>query len=137
MSEASNVERFNPPGMAFPGMSQAVGCGDLVLVSGQVALKDRQIVCAGDPAGQAEQVFRNIEAVLAEAGLTLGHVVSLRCFLTSPDAYQAYASVKNRIFAGHPPAASAMVVTALVMPEILVEVEAVAWRHALAKTGAV
>ncbi|BBD36669.1 MULTISPECIES: RidA family protein [Aminobacter] len=129
----SNVERLNPPGMAFPGMSQAVGCGDFVLVSGQVALKDKQIVAVGDPAGQTEQVFRNIEAVLAEAGLTLAHVVSLRCYLTSAEAYQAYAVVKNRIFADNPPAASAMVVTALVLPEIMVEVEAVAWRHALAK----
>ncbi|MBB6467084.1 enamine deaminase RidA (YjgF/YER057c/UK114 family) [Aminobacter lissarensis] len=137
MSEASSVERFNPPGMAFPGMSQAVGCGDFVLVSGQVALRDGRIVCTGDPAGQTEQVFRNIEAVLTEAGLTRAHVVSLRCFLTSPDAYQAYASVKNRIFADNPPAASAMVVTALVLPEIMVEVEAVAWRHALAKPGVV
>jgi enamine deaminase RidA (YjgF/YER057c/UK114 family) len=133
----SNVERFNPPGMAFPGMSQAVGCGDFVLVSGQVALKDKQIIAVGDPAGQAEQVFRNIEAVLAEAGLTLGHVVSLRCYLTSTDAYQAYAAVKNRLFADNPPAASAMVVTALVLPDIMVEVEAVAWRHALAKAAEV
>ena len=131
------VERINPPGMAFPGMSQAVGCGDFVLVSGQVALKDRQIVCPGDAAGQTEQVFRNIESVLAEARLGLGHVVSLRCYLTSTDAYQAYASVKNRIFADNPPAATAMVVTALVLPEIMVEVEAVAWRHALAKAAEV
>jgi enamine deaminase RidA (YjgF/YER057c/UK114 family) len=133
----SNVERLNPPGMAFPGMSQGVGCGDFVLVSGQVALKDKQIIAAGDPAGQTEQVFRNIEAVLAEAGLTLAHVVSLRCYLTSTDAYQAYAAVKNRLFADNPPAASAMVVTALVLPEIMVEVEAVAWRHALAKAAEV
>ncbi|MEW6645224.1 MAG: RidA family protein [Pseudomonadota bacterium] len=132
MNHASNVERLNPPNMTFPGMSQAVGCGDFVLVSGQVALKDRQIVSIGDPAGQAEQAFRNIEAALAEAGLTLGHVVSLRCYLTSRDAYQAYASVKNRIFADHPPAATAVVVSELVLPELLVEVEAVAWRHALA-----
>ncbi|WP_269932075.1 RidA family protein [Aminobacter sp. HY435] len=132
-----SIERLNPSGMAFPGMSQGVGCGDFVLVSGQVALKDRQIVCAGDPAGQTEQVFRNIEAVLAEAGLALGHVVSLRSYLTSADHYQAYASVKNRIFADNPPAATAMVVTALVLPEIMVEVEAVAWRHALAKAPTV
>ncbi|WP_378944027.1 RidA family protein [Mesorhizobium sp. ANAO-SY3R2] len=133
----SNVERFNPPDMAFPGMSQAVGCGDLVLVSGQVALRDRQVVCVGDPAGQAEQAFRNIEAALAEAGLTLGHVVSLRCYLTSRDAYPAYASVKNRLFADNPPAATAMVVSELLLPDLLVEVEAVAWRHALAKPAAV
>lgn len=129
----SNVERFNPEGMSFPGMSQAVGCGDFVLVSGQVALKDKRIICLGDAEGQTEQVFRNVEAVLAEAGLTLGHVVSLRCYLTSAAAYQAYATVKNRIFADNPPAATAMVVTALVLPEIMVEVEAVAWRNALAK----
>lgn len=133
----SNVERFNPPGMQFPGMSQAVGCGDFVLVSGQVGLKDREIVCVGDPAGQTEQAFRNIEAALAETGLTFGHVVSLRCYLTSRDAYQAYASVKNRIFADNPPAASAVVVSELLLPDLLVEIEAVAWRHALAKPAGV
>lgn len=129
MNQASNIARFNPLDMVFPGMSQAVGCGDFVLVSGQVALKDRQIVAIG--AGQAEQAFRNIEGVLAEAGLTLGHVVSLRCYLTHRDAYQAYAAVKNRIFADNPPAATAVVVSELVLPELLVEVEAIAWRHAL------
>lgn len=133
----SNVERFNPPDMAFPGMSQAVGCGDFVLVSGQVALKARQVVSVGDPAGQAEQAFRNIEATLAEAGLTLGHVVSLRCYLTSREAYPAYASVKNRIFADNPPAATAMVISELLLPDLLVEIEAVAWRYALAKPARV
>lgn len=133
MTKASNVERLNPPGMAFPGMSQAVGCGDFLLVSGQVALKDRKVICIDDPAGQAEQCFRNIEATLAEAGLTLSYVVSLRCYLTSRDAYQAYAAVKNRIFADNPPAASAVIVSELVLPDLLVEVEAVAWRGAIAK----
>lgn len=137
MTDRSNVARLNPPDMTFPGMSQGVGCGDFVLVSGQVALKDRQVVCIGDPAGQAERCFRNIEATLAEAGLTLGHVVSLRCYLTSRDAYPAYASVKNRIFADHPPAASAVVISELLLPDLLLEVEAVAWRGALAKQDAV
>lgn len=137
MNQASNIARFNPPDMVFPGMSQAVGCSEFVLVSGQVALKDRQIVAIGDPAGQAEQAFRNIESVLAEAGLTLGHVVWLRCYLTRRDAYQAYAAVKNRIFADNPPAATAVVVSELVLPELLVEVEAIAWRHALGQPASV
>ena len=130
MSETS-TKRFNPPDMAFPGMSQAVGCGDFVLLSGQVALKDRQVVCIGDPAGQTEQCFRNIEATLAEAGLKLDHVVSVRSYLTSRDAYHGYAAVKNRIFADNPPAASAVIVNDLVLPDLLVEIEVVAWRHAL------
>lgn len=126
MSETS-TKRFNPPDMAFAGMSQAVGCGDFVMHS----LKDRQVVCIGDPAGQTEQCFHNIEATLAEAGLKLDHVVSVRSYLTSRDAYHGYAAVKNRIFADNPPAASAVIVNELVLLDLLVEIEVVAWRHAL------
>ena len=131
MSVSNDVERFDPPGMQFPGMSQAVGCGEFVLVSGQVALREGKIVCIGDPSGQAEQCFANIDATLAEAGLTLADIVSLRCYLTSQDAYKAYAAVKNRLFGNNPPTATALVVQALVLPDLLVEVEAIAWRKSL------
>ena len=122
----SDIERFDPPGMRFAGMSQAVRCGEWITVSGQVALKDGQVVGAGDPAAQARQCFANIEAVLAEAGASLGDVVSLRCFLTDKSAYEGYADVKSMLFKDKSPASTTVIISALLIPALLMEVEAVA-----------
>lgn len=122
------VQRSNPPGFAFPGMSQAVRCGDFILVSGQVALKDGVVVGVDDAERQAEQCFENIRRALVEAGAELGDIVALRCYLTRGDAYNGYAAVKNRLFADHPPCATGVIVQGLLLPDLLMEVEATAWK---------
>jgi enamine deaminase RidA (YjgF/YER057c/UK114 family) len=128
MSAARNgAERFDPPDMRFPGMSQAVRCGEWILVSGQVALKNGQVVGAGDPAAQARQCFDNIAAVLTETGASLGDIVSLRCFLTDNSAYRGYAEVKGMLFQNEAPASTTVIINALLIPGLLMEVEAVAW----------
>jgi len=124
------VERFDPPGARFPGMSQAVRCGDWVLVSGQVALREGQVVGVGDAAQQARQCFANIEAALREAGAALADVVNLRCYLVDKDAYAGYAEAKNALYKDQPPASTTVIVKGLLMPDLLMEVEAVAWSPA-------
>lgn len=131
------VLRIDPPGMRFAGMSQGVRCGDLLLISGQVALRDGQVVGGDDAAAQAEQCFANIEAVLAAGGGALANVVSLRCYLTRRDAYGGYAAAKNARFGSAPsgsappgtapPCSTVVIVAGLLMPDLLMEVEAVAW----------
>lgn len=121
------IERCNPPGMAFPGMSQAIRCGDWVTVSGQVALRDGQVVGPGDAAEQARQCFANIAAALAAAGAMMEHVTNLRCYLTTKSAYAGYAAVKNALFADHPPCSTAVIVAELLLPDLLMEVEATAY----------
>ena len=123
----SCIERFDPPGMRFPGMSQAVRCGEWITVSGQVALKDGQVVGIGDAAAQARQCFANIEAALAEAGASLDDVVSLRCYLVESAAYEGYAQVKSMLFQDKSPASTTVIISALLIPALLIEVEAVAW----------
>jgi 2-iminobutanoate/2-iminopropanoate deaminase len=123
----SGIERFDPPGMRFPGMSQAVRCGEWVTVSGQVALKDGQVVGAGDAAAQARQCFANIEAALAAAGASLSDIVSLRCYLTDKSAYEGYADIKSMLFKDESPASTTVIISALLIPALLMEVEAVAW----------
>lgn len=120
------IERSNPPGMAFPGMSQAIRCGEWVTVSGQVALRDGQVVGIGDAAAQARQCFANIEAALTAAGATMGDVVNLRCYLTERNAYGGYAAVKNGLFADNPPCSTTVIVSGLLLPDLLMEVEATA-----------
>lgn len=124
---ATASERFNPPGAVFPGMSQAVRCGDWILVSGQVALHEGKVLGAGDAEAQARQCFVNIEHALAEAGAKLSSVVNLRCYLTRQDAYAGYATVKNQLFAQQPPCSTVVIVQGLLLPELLMEVEASAW----------
>jgi len=119
--------RLDPPGMRFAGMSQAVKCGDWITVSGQVALKDGKVVGVGDAKAQARQCFDNIAAVLVEAGASLDDIVTLRCYLTDISAYAGYGEVKSATFSDRPPASTTVVVAALLLPDLLMEVEAVAW----------
>jgi 2-iminobutanoate/2-iminopropanoate deaminase len=121
---------YNPgPALTFPGMSQAVAFGDFVFLSGQCSMDDNaQVVGKDDPDAQARQVFRNIEAVLAGEGSTLADIVRLTCYAVSPSAYQAYAQVKTEIFPSEGPAATTVIVSALLDPRFLLEVEATAIR---------
>jgi enamine deaminase RidA (YjgF/YER057c/UK114 family) len=98
-------------------MSQAVAVESLVYVSGQVALgSDGTIIGLGDPQAQAEQCFHNLRRVLAAGDFELRDVAH----------FAAYAAVKQRLFADHPPATTTVIVAALLDPEMLMEVEAVA-----------
>ena len=119
--------RFDLPGLAFAGMSQAVRDGDLVVLSGQVALDPAgEVVGEGDYDAQAEQALTNLEAALAAAGASNEDVVKLTCFLRDADGYPAYAKAKNRRFAATAPASTCVIVAALLDPRLLLEVEAIA-----------
>jgi enamine deaminase RidA (YjgF/YER057c/UK114 family) len=121
------IERSNPPGTAYTGMSQAVQAGGWIHVSGQVALRDGAVVGAGNGEQQAEQCFANIAAVLETAGAKLENIVKLTCYLTDKSAYNGYATVRNRLLAEQAPASTVVIIKELLMPELLMEVEAVAW----------
>ena len=124
----SGRQTLDPPGMRFAGMSQGVASGGTIHVSGQIALRDGGLVGVGDAAEQARQCFANIEAVLALAGVRLADVVALRCYLVDAAHYPAYAAVKNALFTVDPPCGTAVIVKGLLLPEALLEVEAVAER---------
>ena len=123
-----SIERVDPEGMRFSGMSQATIADGWIHVSGQVALAGGALVGADDPVAQAEQCFANMLAVLASAGAGPEHVVKLVCYLTERSAYGGFAAVRNRIFAAHPPASSVVIVKDLLVPGLLMEVEAIAWK---------
>ena len=109
------------------GFSPATRVGNQVFVSGQVATNaDGELVGIGDARAQSEQCFRNIEAALSAAGASWDDVTKITCFMVNADDYSAYAEVRNGIFPENGPASSTVFVTALVRPEMLVEVEAFA-----------
>jgi enamine deaminase RidA (YjgF/YER057c/UK114 family) len=117
-----------PLGMApGTGYSHAVtATGRLVAVAGQVALdNDGNVVGPGDARAQAEQVFENLRLALASAGATFAHVVKLGFFVTDLGVLPAAREIRDRhVDPANPPASTAVQVTALVRPELLLEVEA-------------
>jgi enamine deaminase RidA (YjgF/YER057c/UK114 family) len=124
---AAKRGRFDLPGLAFAGMSQAVRDGDLVVLSGQVALDPAgEVVGEGDWDAQAEQALTNLEAALVAAGAGNEDVVKLTCFLCHADGYPAYAEAKSRRFAAIAPASTCVIVAGLLDPRLLLEVEAIA-----------
>lgn len=109
------------------GMSQAVSAsGRLVIVSGQVALdSEGALVGAGDFEAQAVQVFENLAVALAAAGATFGDVIRLGSYLTDMSNLGVLRDVRLRYLTEPYPAATAVSAT-LALPELLVEVDAIA-----------
>ena len=75
---------------------------------------------------QSEQCFKNVEAALAAAGAGWNDVAKITCFLVNAADYPAYAAARQRLFPQNGPASSTVIVSALVRPEYLVEIEAYA-----------
>lgn len=118
---------FPNPNNKPVGFSPVARVGNQVFVAGQVATNaDGELVGIGDAKAQSEQCFRNVEAALNAAGARWDDVTKITCFLVSADDYAAYADVRNGIFPENGPASSTVIVTALVRPEMLVEIEAYA-----------
>ncbi len=123
-------EIVNPPALAKPaGYSYAVKkSGTPVFISGQVALDgDGQLVGPGDAAAQTEQVFRNLRTVVEAAGGTMDDIVKITIFVTDAAYRPAIAAARQRHFREDAyPASTYLVVSALAVPQLLVEIEAVA-----------
>jgi len=121
-----------PIGMYSAGF--AVDPARLVFVSGQVAMNaEGHVVGEGDIKAQAAQVYRNLAAVLAEAGCTLRDVVKFTTFLVRNADWTPFAEWRRaeypKLFPdGVYPANTGVVVVELARPTLLLEVEAIAVR---------
>lgn len=131
MTDPPPVRFVTAPDLAAtPGYSHAAkvrGSGTVYL-SGQIAVNARgEVVGEGDFTAQARQVFENLRAALAAVDLTFDAVVKLTFFLTDFGHLPQMRSVRDEfVNTARPPASSAVQVAALVRPELLIEVEAVA-----------
>ncbi|MEO1007089.1 MAG: RidA family protein [Planctomycetota bacterium] len=85
---------------------------------------DGSIEAEGDAGGQARTILDRIGSVLREHGAGLEHVVATRMFVTKAEHAQAVGRAHGEIFAGIRPAATLVVVAALVDARMLVEIEA-------------
>ena len=105
--------------------SQAVQFGNLLFLSGQIALdpKTGKLV-EGDIKIQTRQVLENLKAVIEEAGMTLQNVLKCSCFLNNMEDFAAFNSVYDIYFAKSLPARETVEVARL-PKDVLVEVSAI------------
>ena len=105
------------------GFSRAVRVGDRVLVAGTAPVWPDGS-CDPDPGAQAERCLEIIAAALAEAGASPGDVVRTRVFLTDRAVADAVGRAHAAAFGETRPAATFVVVSALLDPRWVVEIEA-------------
>lgn len=119
----------NPPAlMARPFYNHAVvKPGTPVFLTGQVAWdKDGNMVGAGDIAAQIAQVWRNVDALIADLGASRHDIVKIVTYATSRDFIPALHAERTRFFdGGQYPASTFIVVAGLAEPDLLVEVDVV------------
>lgn len=104
------------------GYSRAVVVGDDIWVSGTTGYDYATMTIRPDVVSQCDQIFRNIAAALAEAGATLDEVVRVLCIVPDPKDWEACWPVVKR-YLGKARPASTLIHTALMSPEMKIEVE--------------
>ncbi|MFK7966836.1 MAG: RidA family protein [Burkholderiaceae bacterium] len=124
------VQYLKPDGLLSRSFSPVavVSGGTTVYVSGQVGADSSGKVAGASMQAQTRQVFENLKTALAAAGADLSHVVKFTIFIVklSPDKLADFRAVRDEYMNGHEPASTLVDTGALVSPDFLVEVEAIA-----------
>jgi 2-iminobutanoate/2-iminopropanoate deaminase len=119
--------RLDPDPYVPYRLSQGFRVGDLVIVSGQAAIDEHgSLVGVGDFDAQAEQVFRNLARVLEAGGSSLDQVVKVTIFLTDMGNFPKIVALREKWFSEPYPADTIVEVTSLALPELELEIEAIA-----------
>jgi 2-iminobutanoate/2-iminopropanoate deaminase len=144
MPKAITPKRLGAPlGMYSHGM--VTPAGELVVVAGQVGVTAEGRVAGSDVISQTRQALDNVRAVVEAAGCTMRDVVRLQTFLTRAEDIPGFMKARSEMFPGYFPDGvyppnTLLVVSGLVRPELVVEIEAMATKTArapAARRGAV
>jgi enamine deaminase RidA (YjgF/YER057c/UK114 family) len=122
-----NPSTMAPPAGAYSNGISAPGSGRWLHIAGQVGITADGAL-PEDFERQAHAVWSNLQAVLADADMTVANLVKVNHFLVRPNDMPAYATVRAGYLLDARPASTVLIVQALAKPQWLVEVDAVAWQ---------
>jgi enamine deaminase RidA (YjgF/YER057c/UK114 family) len=131
MARTERITRESMKKLIEPyGLSEAIRHGDTLYIAGQTGMDEQHQIVAGGIREQAAQAFRNIKAIVELAGGQVENLVSLTWYLAEgPRAFMEDAldvtAAKEDVLPGIAPGSTAVRVKALLMPEILIEIQAV------------
>lgn len=106
------------------GYSRAVRIGNIIEVSGTVALKDGDLIGKDNPYLQTKRILEIIAEVLIQAGANVTDVVRTRIFVTDISQWEEIGRAHGEVFHDIKPATSMIEVAQLIDPDYLLEIEA-------------
>ena len=125
MSKALAPKTIKPPLARYSHGIEVPAGQRLVLCSGQLGIGPDDAV-PEDVGAQAELCFKNIAAILAEAGLSLSDIVRINAYVTEREYLAPYMAVRDLLFSNPAPASTLMIISGFSRPEFKVEVEVIA-----------
>ena len=123
MSRAKLISSGSPFEKTY-GYSRAVVWGDEVHIAGTTGYDYATMAMPDDVAEQTRNIYATFARVMGEAGGALADIVRLRTFVTEAAYCEAVLKVQGEVFGAIRPAATIVVVQALLNPEMKVEIEA-------------
>lgn len=108
------------------GYSRAVKIGNIIEVAGTTASENGEIMGKGDAYLQTKTILQKIERVLQEAGASLENVVRTRIYVTDISRWEEIGRAHGEFFSTIKPASAMIEVSALIDPDLLVEIEVTA-----------
>jgi enamine deaminase RidA (YjgF/YER057c/UK114 family) len=123
MSDRKLISSGSPFEKSY-GYSRAVVSGDEVHIAGTTGYDYAKMAMPDDVADQTRNIYATIAAAMKEAGGGLADIVRLRTFVTDSAYFDAVLKLQGEVFGEIRPAATVMVVMALLKPEMKVEIEA-------------
>jgi enamine deaminase RidA (YjgF/YER057c/UK114 family) len=108
------------------GYSRAVRVGNMVFVAGTTAVDGLVVVGEGNIYQQTHFIITKIEKALQQCGASLANVVQTRMYVTNINQWEEVAKAHSEFFDTIRPAATMVEVSALAMPQLLIEIEVIA-----------
>ena len=124
------IRHTNPPALSKPtGYTHVVEVnrGRTIYIAGQVAFDGSgKLVGKGDFGAQTRQVMENVKAALMAVGATFDNVVKVTTYVTDMSQIQALREIRTSYYGANPPASTLVQVVALALPDLMIEIEAIA-----------